>query len=32
MMDAWFNSSEMIASSAENSVSKTPPFASKQEE
>lgn len=32
MIDAWFSSSETIASSGPNSVSKTPPFASKQDE
>ncbi len=31
MIDAWFSSSETIASSAPNSTSKTPPLASKQE-
>ena len=31
MIEAWFSSSETIASSAPNSTSKTPPLASKQE-
>ena len=31
MIDAWFSSSEMIASSAPSSVSNRPPFASKHE-
>ena len=32
MMEAWFNSSEMIASSAPSSVSNRPPLASKHDE
>ncbi len=32
MMLAWFNSSLMITSSAESSVSKSPPLASKHDE
>ena len=32
MMDAWFSSSEMIASSSPRSTSKRPPLASKHEE
>ena len=32
MMEAWFSSSEMTASSGPSSVSNRPPFASKQEE
>ena len=32
MSEAWLSSSEMIASSAPKSVSKTPPLASKQDE
>ena len=32
MIDAWLRASEMIASSAPKRVSKTPPFASKQDE
>jgi len=31
MIEAWFSASEMMASSAPKSVSKTPPLASKQE-
>ena len=32
MIEAWLSSSEMIASSAPKSTSKTPPLASKQDE
>ena len=32
MIDAWLSSSEMIASAASKSVSKTPPLASKHDE
>ena len=32
MIDAWFSSSEMIASSGPKSTSKTPPLASKHDE
>ncbi len=32
MIDAWLRASEITASSAPSSVSKTPPLASKQEE
>ena len=32
MIEAWFSSSETMASSAVNSVSNTPPFASKHDE
>lgn len=32
MIDAWFRASEITASSGPRRVSKTPPFASKQEE